>query len=95
MQEEQKKDEKNEKRHADVLEKDVDLNKDKSKKTEQEVKIVCESSKSLLFREMMRGLSPHRCPLKDRMRDKTISYIDLFRPGLPPSESSKMYAKRK
>jgi hypothetical protein len=54
-----------------------------------------ESSKSLSFREMMRELSPHRRPLKDQMRDKTVSYMDLLRPGPPPSESSKKYAKRK
>jgi len=61
-----------------VPEKDVDLDEDKSIKTEQEMKVVGESSKSLLFCERMRGLSPHRHPLKDRMRDKTISYIDLL-----------------
>ena len=95
MQEEQKQYEKNEKRQTDVPEKDDDLDEDKSNETEQEVKVVGESSKSLSFRERMRGLSPHRRPLNDRMRDKTISYINLLRPGLPPSESSKMYAKLK
>jgi hypothetical protein len=59
------------------------------------VKVVGESSKSLLFREMIRRLSPHRRSLKDRMRDKKISYIDLLRPGPPPSELSKKYAKQK
>jgi hypothetical protein len=29
------------------------------------------------------------------MRDKTISYIDLLRPGPPPLESSKKFAKQK
>jgi hypothetical protein len=33
--------------------------------------------------------------LKDRKKDKTISYMDLLRPGPCPSESSKKYAKRK
>jgi hypothetical protein len=28
-----------------------------------------------------------------RMRDKTVSYIDLLRPGPPPLESSKKFAK--
>jgi hypothetical protein len=78
-----------------VPENDVDLDEDKSNETEQEVKVEGESSKSLSFRERMRGLSPHRRPLKDRMRDKTISYMDLLRPGPPPSESFKKYAKRK
>ena len=95
MQEEQKQYEKNEKRHADVPEKDVHLDEDKSNETEQEMKVVGESSKSLSFRERMRGLSPHRCPLEDRMRDKIISYINLLRLGPPLSESSRKYAKRK
>ena len=62
-----------------------DLNEDKSIDTEQEVKVVGESPRSLSFRDRMRGLSPHRRPLKDRMRDKTVSYVDLLRPGPPPS----------
>ena len=95
VQEEQKQYEKKEKRQEDVPEKDADLDEDKSNETEQEVKVEGESSKSLSFRERMRGLSPHHRPLKDRMRDKTVSYMDLLRPGPPPSESSKKYAKRK
>ena len=95
MQEEHKQYDKNEKRHANVLEKDVDLGEDKPKETEEEVKVVSESLGYLSIREMMRGLSPHRRPLKDRMRDKIVSYIDLLRSGPPPSESSKTYAKWK
>ena len=84
-------------------EKDVDLDEDKSIETEEEVKVVGESLKSLSFCEMMRGLSPHRRPLKDRLRDKTVSYVDLLRSGPPPSrrdddmksESSRRFAKRK
>ena len=78
MQEEQKQYEKNEKIHAYVPENDPDLDEDKSKETQQEVKVEGKSSKSLSFRKRMRGLSPHRRPLKDRMRDKTILYIDLL-----------------
>jgi len=78
VQEEQKQYEKNEKRHADVPEKDVHLDEDKLNETEQEVKVVGKSSKSLSLREMMRGLSPHCRPLKDRMKDITISYIDFL-----------------
>jgi hypothetical protein len=78
-----------------VPEKDVDLDEDKSNETEQEVKVVGKSSKSLSFHERMRGLSPHRRPLKDRMRDKIFFYINLLRPGPPPSESSKKFAKWK
>ena len=95
MHEEQKKYERNKKRQADVPKKDADLDEDKPNETEQEVKVVGESSKSLSFCKRMRGLSPHHRPLKDRMRDKIVFYIDLLRPGPPPSESSKMYGKRK
>ena len=76
VQEEQKQYEK--KKHEDVPEKDIDLDKDKSNETEQKMKVEGESSKSLSFREMMRGLSPHPRPLKDRMKDKTVSYMDLL-----------------
>ena len=78
-----------------MSEKDTDLGEDKPKETKQKVKVVGESSKSHSFRERIRGLSPYHLPLKDRMRDKTVSYMDLLRPGPPPSESSKTYAKRK
>jgi hypothetical protein len=72
------------------------LDEDKSNETEEEeVKVVRESSKSLSFRERMRALPPHHLPLKDRKRDKIVFYIDLLRPGPPPSDSSKKYAKRK
>ena len=78
MQEEQKQYAKNDKRQANMQEKDetkcmnneandtTDLNEDKSINTEQEIKVVGESSRSLSFRDRMRGLSPHRRPLKDR-----------------------------
>jgi hypothetical protein len=95
VQEEQKPYETNEKRQANVPEKDADLDEDKSNETEQEMKVVGESLKSLSFCKRMRGLSSHRCPLKYRMRDKTISYVDLLRPDPPPLESSKKYSKWK
>src|SRR6202022_2803281 len=94
VQEEQKQYEKKKKKQEDVPEKDADLDEDKLNETEQEVKVEGESLKSLSFRERMRGMSPHHRPLKDRMRDKTVSYMDLLRPGPPPSETSKKYAKR-
>ena len=78
-----------------MSEKDVDLDEDKSNETEQEVKVEGESSKSLSFRQRMRALSPHHLPLKDRIKDETVSYMDLLRPGPPSSESSKKYAKQK
>ena len=95
MQEKQKQYEKKEKRYKDVPDKDADLDEEKPKETEQEVKVVGESLKSRSFRERMRGLSPHHLPLKDQMRNKTVSYMDLLQPGPPPSKSSKTYAKRK
>jgi hypothetical protein len=71
------------------------LDEDNSNETEEEVKVEGESSKSISFRERMRALPPHHLPLKDRKKDKTVSYMDLLRPGPPPSESSKKYVKRK
>ena len=57
---------------------DVDLNIDNTMNTEQGVKVVGKSSRSLSFCERRKNLSPHHCPLKKQMKDKTISYIDLF-----------------
>ena len=87
MQEEQKQYEKKN-RPKDVPEKDVDLNEDKSNETEHEVKVEGEFLKSLSFRQRMRVLPPHHLPMKDQMKDKTISYMNFLRPGPPPSESS-------
>ena len=65
----------------------TDLNEDKAIDIEQEVKMIGECSRSLSFCDRMRGLSPHHHPLKDRMRDKTVSYVDLLRLGPPPSRT--------
>ena len=54
------------------------LNEDKAIDTEQEVKMVGEYSRSLSICDRLRGLSSHRRPLKDQMRDKTVSYVDLL-----------------
>jgi hypothetical protein len=78
-----------------VPEKDADLDEDKSNKTKEEVKVEGESSKPILFRKWMRALLPYHLPFKDRKKDKTISYMDLLRPGPPLSDSSKKYAKWK
>ena len=84
MQDKRKQYEKNQKKRADVLKEDVDviedanLNEEKVKDMEKEVKVVSKSSRFLLFRERMRGLSPHYRSLKDRMRNKTVSYVDLL-----------------
>jgi hypothetical protein len=56
----------------------ADLNVDNPIDTKQGIKVVGESSRSLLFRERMRHLSQHRRPLKERMRDKIVLYVDLF-----------------
>jgi hypothetical protein len=42
----------------------VHLNEDKTIDAMKEVKVVGESSRSWLFRKMMKTLSPHCCPLK-------------------------------
>ena len=91
---EQKQYAKNDKRWADVPEKaadvneDVDLNEDKSINMEEEVK-VGKSLRSLSFCEKMKSLSPHGRSLKDRMRDKTVSYVEM------KFESSRGLATRK
>jgi len=36
------------------------------------------SSSTSRFREKMRRLSPHRPPWKERIKDRTISYVDLL-----------------
>ena len=63
---------KNEKKQADVLENDftrwmnseaddaAELNKEKLNNMEKEVKVVGKSSMSMLFRERMKGILPHR-----------------------------------
>jgi hypothetical protein len=50
----------------------------------EELKVVGESSRTLRFRKKRRELSPHRLPLKERKKDRTISYVDLLRPNSPP-----------
>lgn len=59
---------------------------EESPKNEEEgVKEDEESLGTLSFRERMRRLSPHRLPLKERMKDPTIRYVDLLRPDPRPS----------
>jgi hypothetical protein len=78
---------------------EVDLNEDKTTNMMDKVKVVGESLRSLSFHETMGELSPHRRLLKDRKRNKTVSYVDLLRPGPPPSrrddETSRRLAKWK
>jgi hypothetical protein len=56
----------------------VDLIEDKLIDTEQGVKVVGKYLKSLSFHERMKGFLPHRRPLKERMKDKTILYVELL-----------------
>ena len=71
--------------NVDILQKpgDVDV-KDNSIDIE-EVKVAEEFLRTLSFRKKRRGLSPHRLALKERIKDRTISYVNLLRPDpLPP-----------
>lgn len=65
----------------------VNLSDDKSIDVEEEVKVVGESSRSLPLCKRLNILSPHHCPLKNRMKDKTVWYVDLLLPGPPPSRN--------
>ena len=76
---------------ADVLEKPGNVDVEETSIDIEIVKVAGESSKTLPIRKKMRGLSPHRLPLKERMKDRTISYVDLLRPNPLP----KMDPRRK
>ena len=88
---------------ADIPWKINDVDSDDNSEDVEEVNIAVESSKTLSFHERMRRLSPHRPPLKERMKDRTISYVDLFRPNPLPRrtddewklQSSRRLAQRK
>ena len=58
---------------------------EESNDVEQGTKPMAELTKDLSFRERMKRLSPHRLPLKERMKDRTISYVDLLRPDPLPT----------
>ena len=58
---------------------------EESNYVEQEAEPMAEATKVLSFRERMKRLSPHRLPLKERMKDRTISYVDLLRPNPLPT----------
>ena len=55
------------------------------KDVEQETKPMAELTKALSFSERMKRLSPHRLPLKEWMKDRTISYVDLLHPDPLPA----------
>ena len=46
---------------------------------------MAELTEDLSFRERMKRLFPHRLPLKERMKDRIISYVDLFHPDPLPA----------
>ena len=54
---------------------------EESKDVEQRTKPMAELTKALSFLERMKRLSPHRLPLKERMMDRTINYVDLLHPS--------------
>ena len=68
----------------DILRKPGDVDVEDNSFDIEEIKVAGESSKTLSFHKKMRGLSPHRLPLKERMKDRKISYVDLLWPNLLP-----------
>ena len=60
-------------------------NEEKSNDVEQVVEPMAEATKVFSFHERMKRLSPHRLPLKERMKDRTINYVDLLHPNPLPT----------
>ena len=58
---------------------------EESNDVEQGTEPMAELTEVLSFRERMKRLSLHRLPLKERMKDQTISYVDLLRPNPLPA----------
>ena len=70
---------------ADIVWTQIEMDsEEESNGEDEEVKDVADPSRALSFREKMKRLSPHRLPLKERMKDCTISYMDLLRPDPLP-----------
>ena len=62
---------------------------------EEEVKEAVEESKQITVKEMFRNLSPHRLPYRERIKDRSISYVDLLCPDPPsPPKSDAEYTAR-
>ena len=55
---------------------------EESNDEEQEVKVVAEPLRTLLFCEKIKKLFSHCLPLKEHMKDRTISYVDPLPPRL-------------
>jgi hypothetical protein len=66
---------------ADILRKPEDVDVEDNSMDIEEVKVAGEFSKTLPIRKKLRGLSPYQVPLKERMKDRTISYVDLLQPN--------------
>ena len=90
-------------KREDVVEREEDAveereeveDEDNTVDEEEEVNEAVDSSKPLSFCESMRGLSPHPLPLRERMKDRTISYVDLLRPNpVSPPRSNEEHAAR-
>ena len=65
---------------ADIVWTQIEMDgEEESNGEDEEVKDVADPSRALSFCEKMKRLSPHRLPLKERMKDCTISYVDLLR----------------
>ena len=80
--------------NADIPWKTNDVDVEENSIDMEEVKIALESSRTLSFCERMKRLSPHRLPLKERMKDRTISYVDLLLPNPLPSRMDNEWKPR-
>ena len=83
--------------HLDVQEKDAGVNEvfvvneENTTNMDDEMTKVRESSKSMTFWQKLRGCEPHHLPLKYRQKNKTVPYIDLFRPAHFHQERTMIY----
>ena len=70
---------------ADILQNPGDVDVEDNLIDIEEVNVTGESSRTLFFRKKRRGLSHHRLLLKEQIKDRTISYVNLLKPDpLPP-----------
>ena len=66
---------------ADIVWTPIEIDgEEESNDKEQEVKDVADPPRTLSFCKTMKKLLPHHLPLKERMKDQSISYVDLFCP---------------
>ena len=76
---------------ADIIWTKIEMDsEEESNGEDEEVRDVADPSRALSFCEKMKRLLPYRLPLKERMKDHTISYVDLLRPDpLPQRDNDK------